>query len=439
MSIELFTLLMFGSFFLLLAVGVPLAWSCLGVAAVFGLILKGTPIFQLLLFRTYDMMLNINMAAIPLFIFMAILLRHSGVANDLYDAIYTWLGSLRGGLAITSVLVCTIVAAMVGVGAAGITIMGIIALPVMLQYKYDKGIALGSILAGGTLGLMIPPSIMFIVYGVNAGESIGKLFMGGIGPGLLLSVLYSLYIGIRAYMQPKLCPAIPKEEGVTVSFLAKLALLRSLVLPSLLILIVLGSIYLGFATPGEAAGIGAMGALIITASRRKLSWSNLKESAYVTLSITGMVFWIIFGAYAFIGVYTIAGGSDFVRGIIAGLPFGPWGILMTMMFILVIMGMFFDLTGIIILTVPIFVPLIKELGFDPLWFGVLFNITLQIAFISPPFGYGMFVLKAVTPSDITMTDIYKSVLPFIGLQIVGLALSMVFPQIIMWLPNRMIR
>lgn len=439
MSIELFTLLMFGSFFLLLAVGVPLSWSCLGIAAVFGLILKGTPIFQLLLFRTYDMMLSFNMAAIPLFIFMAVLLRYSGVANDLYDAIYIWLGSFRGGLAITSVLVCTIVAAMVGVGVAGITIMGIIALPAMLQHKYDKGIALGSICAGGTLGLMIPPSIMFIIYGVNAGESIGKLFMGGIGPGLVLSALYCLYIGIRASLQPRLCPAMPEEERVAVSLLAKLSLFRSLILPCLLILIVLGSIYLGWATPGEAAGIGAFGALVIVITRRRLTWSNLKESVYSTLSITGMIFWIVFGAYAFIGVYTLAGGSDFIRELIAGLPFGPWGILMILIFILIIMGMVFDLTGIIILTVPIFVPLIKELGFDPLWFGVLFNITLQIAFISPPFGYGMFCLKAVTPPEITMTDIYKAVIPFILLQVIGLSLCMLFPQIIMWLPNQMIR
>lgn len=438
MSIELFTLLMFGSFFLLLAVGLPLSWSCLGVAAVFGLILKGPVIFQLLLFRTYDMMLNFNMAAIPLFIFMANLLRYSGVADDLYDAVYNWLGPIRGGLAITSVLVCTIMAAMVGVGAAGITIMGIIALPAMLRHKYNKGIALGSICAGGTLGLMIPPSIMFIIYGVNAGESIGKLFMGGIGPGLLLSGLYIAYIGIRSYLNPRLCPAMPEEERA-IGWLAKLSLFKSLILPALLILLVLGSIYLGWATPGEAAGIGAMGALIIAASRRKLTWSNLKESVYSTLNITGMVFWIIFGAYAFIGVYTVAGGSEFIRELIAGLPFGPWGILIILMLILILMGMVFDVTGLIVLTVPIFVPLIKQLGFDPLWFGVLFNINLQIAFISPPFGYGMFCLKAVIPPEITMTDIYKSVIPFILLQIVGLGLCMIYPQIIMWLPGQMIR
>ena len=437
MSIELLTLLMFGSFFVLLALGIPLAWVTLTLGLIFGFILQGDTILIFFAYRTWDIMNGFSFIAIPLFVFMANMLRYSGIADDLFDALYQWMGPVRGGLAMATILVCTILAAMVGTAGAGITIMGLIALPAMLQRKYDKSIVLGSITAGGGLGIMIPPSIMFIIYGIYAGESIGQLFMGGIGPGLTLAALYVIYIGIRSYLNPKLAPALAKEERLPL--VRKLALTRTLVLPILLILGVLGSIYMGLATPGEAAGVGAAGAMLCTAVRGRLTWQNLKNALYGTMKTIGLVMWIVFGAYAFIGVYNLAGGADFVGGLMAALPLGRWGILILIMFILVLLGMVLDVTGIVILAVPIFVPVIKALGFDSLWFGVLFNVNLQIAFLSPPFGYGMFYLKAVTPPEITMTDFYHAVWPFIILQIIGLGICMAFPEIILWLPNMMIR
>ena len=427
---------MFGSFFLLLAIGVPLAWATLTLGLIFGYILQGNTIFIFFAYRTWDIMNSFSFIAIPLFVFMANMLRYSGIADDLFDALYQWMGPVRGGLAMATVLVCTILAAMVGTAGAGITIMGLIALPAMLQRKYDKSIVLGSVTAGGGLGIMIPPSIMFIIYGVYSAESIGQLFMGGIGPGLLLSALYVIYIGIRSFLNPKLAPALAKEERLPI--LKKLALTRTLILPVLLIMGVLGSIYFGLATPGEAAGVGAAGAILCTAVRGRLTWQNVKAALYGTMKTIGLIMWIVFGAYAFIGIYTLAGGADFIGGLLAALPLGPWGILIVIMFILILLGMVLDVTGIVILAVPIFVPVIKVLGFDSLWFGVLFNINLQIAFLSPPFGYGMFYLKAVTPPEITMTDFYHAVWPFIILQIIGLAICMAVPEIILWLPKMMI-
>lgn len=439
MSIELITLLMFGSFFILLAIGVPLAWVTLALAVSFALILEGpSSAFIFITHRTWDLMMSFSLIAIPLFIFMANMLHYSNIADDLYDAVYKWMGPLRGGLAIATVAVCTVLAAMVGTVGAGTTIMGLVALPAMLKRGYNKTIALGSIVAGGTLGIMIPPSVMFILYGVTSGESIGKLFFGGVGPGLLLSAMYIAFIAIRSYLDPSVGPPLPKEER-NLTFMQKVSLSKTLILPTLLIIGVLGSIYLGLATPGEAAGVGAAGAIICTAVRGRLTFTNLKQSLYGSLKTVGLIMWIGFGAYAMVGVYTLAGGSEFISKWIVGLPFGPWGILIVIQLILIVLGMVLDVVGIVFLCVPIFVPVARALGFDLLWFGLLFNINLQIAFLSPPFGYAMFYLKGVSPPEITMTDIYRCVWPFMGLQLLGLVLVMVFPQIAVWLPNNMIK
>ena len=437
MSIELITILMFGAFFMLLAVGLPLAWTTLTLAVIFGFLLQGDAIFQYATFLTWKMMNSFSLIAIPLFVFMANMLRFSGIADDLFEALHHWLGALRGSLASATVLVCTVLAAMVGTAGAGTTIMGLIALPAMLKRGYDKTISLGSIVAGGALGVMIPPSIMFIIYGLSSGQSIGKLFIGGIGPGLVLAGLYITYISVRSFLNPKLAPALPKEERV--SWQKKFFFLRTLILPIILILSVLGSIYLGLATPSEAAGIGAAGALIVTAVRRRLSWKNLKLATFSTLRTVGLIMWIAIGAYTFIGVYTLAGGAEYIGDLLAGLPLGRWGIMIIIQLILIMLGMVLDVIGIVLLCVPIFNPIIIALGFNPLWFGIIFNINLQIGYLSPPFGYGMFYLKAVTPPEITMTDLYRAVWPFMIMQLIGLIIVMAFPPIATWLPGQMIR
>lgn len=436
MSPLLLTVIMFGLFFLFLALGVPIAWGTLTLAIALGLVLEGSSIWGFVIYRTWNMMSSYSMIAIPLFVFMASMLSYSGIADDLYNALYIWMGPLRGGLALGTVSVCTILAAMVGTAGAGTTIMGLVALPAMLKRGYNKTIALGCIVAGGALGVMIPPSIMFVVYGVNSGISVGKLFMSGVFPGLLLAGLYMTYIGIRCYLNPSLGPALPKEER-TLNLAQKFGLLRTLILPAVLILAVLGSIYLGLATPGEAAGVGAAGAIICTAVRRQLTWRNVQDALYGTIKTVGLIMWIVFGAYAFIGVYTLEGGADFVSGILAAMPLGRWGIFIVMQLIILILGMVLDIIGIVILLVPIFSPIVTSLGFDPLWFGLTFNVNLQIAYLSPPFGYGMFYLKGVSPPEVSMGDIYRSVWPFIGLQLIGLVLVSVFPQIALWLPSLM--
>ena len=436
MSIEWLTILMFGSMLLFLALGFPFAWVTGGLGVIFGFFLFGPNTFQLYILRIWDLMMNFGFVAIPLFVFMANVLRYAGIADDLYEAVYHWLGGLRGGLAMTTVAVCTVMAAMLGTAGGGIAIMGLIALPAMLQRKYNKGIALGSILAGGTLGVMIPPSIQFVLYGMFAGQSVGRLFIGGIGPGLVLSGLYITYIGVRSYLQRDLAPALPKEMR-SVSLRQHFGYVRALILPIILILIVLGTIYGGVATPGEAAGIGAVGAMLSAGVRRRLNWGNLKAAVYATLRTTSTILWISFGAITFVATYQLAGGDAFMANIITGLELGPWLTLIGIQIILIIMGMFLDLISILVLTVPIIVPIITSLGFNPLWFGVLYNINMQIAYISPPFGYSLFYLKGVAPPEINTGDIYRSVWPFIILQIIGLALSMVFPQIILWLPSLM--
>lgn len=471
MSAELVLLLMVVSFFVLLAIGVPLAWSMFGVGLLFGFIEFGPAVFSLTLARFGDITGSFSLIAIPLFVFMANMLSVSGIAGELFEAIHRWMGGIRGGLAMASVVTCTVLAAMVGTGGAGIVIMGLIALPAMMALGYNRHMAMGSIVAGGSLGLMIPPSVMFILYGMFSGQSIGALFIGGIGPGLLLAVLYVLYIGIRSYLQPHLAP-VPGEvvavgagagegtassgggsaghsgsgddagSGAVVeqhddSFWDKVKLLKSLALPIALVLVVLGSIYLGIASVGEASGIGAAGSILAAGVRGRLNLNTLKQALYGTMRTVGVVMWITLGAVTFVGVITRVGGARVIEGWLVDLPFGPWGVLITIMLILLLLGMVIDVIGLVVLTVPIFAPIVAGLGFDPLWFGILFNMNLQLAFLSPPFGYGMFYLKSVAPKDVTTADLYRSVFPFLLLQLLALAIVMMFPEIVSWLPAQM--
>ncbi len=438
MSPGLITLLMFGSFFLLLLLGVPLAWTTAFLGVIFGYVLWGPSSLNMVVLRIYDVMVSFSLIAIPLFVFMGNMLQKSGIADDLFKAIHAWLGRVNGGLAAATIVLCTVLAAMIGTVGADVTITGLIALPFMLTHGYDRKMALGAIAAGGALGVLIPPSIMFIIYGVTTGQSIGKLFMGGVGPGLLFGALYIGYILIKCRLNPEAGPPASDEE-VGLPLAEKLLLLKSLILPILLIAGVMGAIFGGVATPGEASGVGALGAMVCALLRGKLTWPNIKESLFATMKTVGLIMWIVFGAMVFIATYTLAGGSDFVIETLPILPLGPWGVLILIQLILLLLGMVLDIIGITVLLAPMFVPVIKELGFDPLWFGVLFNLNLQIAYLSPPFGYSMFYLKAVAPPDVTMTELYGSVWPYLLLQIVGMILCMVFPSIITWLPGMMIR
>lgn len=439
MSIEVITLLMFGAMFLLLAFGLPLAFTLGCVSLIFAFFLWGPESLHLLASRTIGVMFNYVLIAVPLFMFMASILEVGGLADDLYEAIYVWTGAMRGGLAIGTIIICTAIAAMSGVSAAGVLAMGVLALPAMLERKYDKGIALGSIAAGGALGQLIPPSLLMILYGAVSGVSVGKLFMGGVFPGLLLATLFILYIGIRSLIQKELCPSMPETQRMKITLKEKVARIKSILFPSVLIIAVLGSIFTGIATPTEAAGVGALGSLVGAVMNRRLSWESLKRACFSTLKTTSMCMWIIIGSNMFVSVYFAFGGDDFIKATLGILGYNRWIVIICMQIILIILGAFMDTTGIVMLCTPLFIPIIKELNFDPIWFGVLFIVNLEMAYLTPPFGYNLFYLKAVAPENISMTDIYRSIWPFVVLQLTGLVLCMLFPQIILMLPNLLIK
>jgi len=449
------TVIMFGSLAALLMAGLPLAFVTGGLGCIFLFVFGSASELNILPSRIFPYMTDYQLSAIPLFIFMAAMLERAGLIEELFDVIYRVLGGLRGGLAASTIISSTILAAMVGVIGAAEVAMGILALPAMLKRKYDPQLACGSILAGGTLGILIPPSILAILFAVVAQQSVGDLFIGAVLPGLILSGLYILYVTARSYINPAVGPALPLAERV--SLREKVRLLRGIITPILLIVLVLGVIFTGVATPVEAAGIGTFGAVFVAAMHRRLSWTAVREAAVTTLRASAMVLWIIFGASIFVGFYILNGGQKFVADTLIATGFGPYGILLIMMLILIVLGMFLDWVGILLLAVPIFVPVMLHLQFDgllgfagptagitdpakareamQLWFGVVYMVNMQMSFLSPPFGYALFYLKSVAPPEITMGIIFKSALPFLVLQAFGLAICIIFPQIILWLPS----
>ena len=433
MSILATTILLVILLLVLLMLGLPVAFAMGGSAVIFGLITIGVPSFQLMASAVLDSIRTIILIAIPLFIFMGNILQISGIADDLYQAAHKWIGELRGGLAVGTVLICTVFAACTGVSGAATVTMGLIALPSMLKRGYSKGISLGSVMAGGALGQLIPPSLMFILYGFMARESVGRLFAGGILPGLILSSLFTTYILIRCGLRPNLGPSLPREERA--SWKEKFVSLRSVVLPILLVIAVLGSIFSGFATPTEAAAVGSFGAILCALIYRRLTWSNMKQAFYQTLSLSAMVMWIVIGAIAFTSVFAKAGGTTLIQDVLLGLEMHPLLIVAVMQLTLMVLGCFMDPSGIILLCTPIYIPVITALGFSPVWFGVLFVLNMEMAFLTPPYGINLFYIRGVAPSEVSMADIYLAALPFVAVQATGLILILLFPQLALWIPN----
>ncbi len=433
LSIEWITILMFGSMLILMFLGLPIAFSTGSVGVIFTALLMGPDAIAIIPTRMFGLMNNYLLGAIPLFIVMACILERAGLISDIYNMIHQWLGWLKGGVASATVVACTLIACMVGIIGASEVTMGVIALPEMLRRKYNKYIALGSILAGGTLGILIPPSIMLIIYGMIDQVSVGQLYAGAFMPGLMLAGIFIIYITVVAYIKPETGPPIPKEERATWS--EKFNLLFPIIPSAILIFLVLGTIILGIAAPTEAAGVGALGALLISLSRRTLTWKNTVSACLQTMNTTAMVLWIMFGANIFVALYVMVGGGDFVQEMLLGSGLGKWGVLISMQIMLVILGAFMDWVGIFMLCIPLFGPIIRQLGFDPIWFGVLVAVNMQLSFLTPPFGYALFFLKGVAPPEITTKDVWLGAIPFVGLQFIGLVLCMVFPEIILWLPN----
>jgi len=427
------------SMFVLLMAGLPFAFVSGAIACVVALVLWGPDALGVMVSRVFDITTGWVYVAAPMFILMAQVLQKSGVTEDLFQTIYVWMGPLRGGLAITTITAGAIIAAMTGIIGTGIVTLGIIALPAMLSRGYNKSIACGSTMVAGGLGTLIPPSIVFIMYGASAGVSVGKLFIGGVMPGLLLAAAYIAYVSARCLMKPSLAPALPKEERDAITWHEKLVSLRSVVLPIFLIVAVLGSIYGGYATPTEAAGVGCAGAFLCAGVKGRLNLGLLRTSLVSTVEVTCMMLWLAFGALGLVSVYIMAGGGKFVTTAVLGLPFGALGTVIVMQIVLILLGMVLDWLGILFLTMPIFVPIVVALGFDPVWFGVLFCMNMQIAYLSPPFGQGMFYLKGVAPPGVELPDIIRSVWPFMAIQALCLVIVMLAPQIALWLPETMIR
>ncbi|MBL1273267.1 MAG: tripartite ATP-independent transporter DctM subunit [Marinobacter maritimus] len=433
MSIEILTLLFFGSLLFFLLLGLPLAFVLGGVSVIFLYFTWGFDSFYMVASQIWGTMGSFTLVAIPLFVFMAMVLERTGVARDLYRMMHLWFGGLRGGLAIGTLVICAVFAAMVGISGAAVVAMGTIALPSMLERGYDRKMALGVINTGGGWGILIPPSILMILYALITGVSVGQMFAAGIMPGVLLMVMTVLYILIRSTLQPHLAPALPPEERGT--WPEKLRALRAVLLPIGVVFMVLGSIIGGITTPTEAAAMGVLGSLISAAVYRQLKWSILQEAAIRTFKLTGMIMWILFAAHAFSAAYQSMGAQELIEGMMQHIPGGPWGIIVAMMVIIFFLAMVLDPVGIMLITLPVFMPIVKSLGFDPIWFGILFVINMEIGYKTPPFGFNLFYLKGVVPPGITMKDIYTSVVPFVIIEIIAIGIIMVFPEIATWLPG----
>jgi len=434
------TIAMMGGLLTAVLLGFPLAFSLGGIAVTVGMLAWGPDVVGVLYNRLYGMLSNYTILAAPLFIGMGLMIERSGIAERLFSALYLWLGGFRGGLAVATILLGTALAACVGIIAASVITLGLIALPAMLERGYAKDLATGSVCAGGTLGILIPPSVMLVFYGPTAAVSVGQLFMGAIVPGLLLSGLYITYISIRSLVSPRVAPPMPLADR-QVSLAHKTWLLLTSALPIVaLIVAVLGVIFLGIATPTEAAAVGLTATLLIAAVYRRLTMSVINAVTREAMIVTGMALFLGSSAAMFTGVFLGLGCGDVVSQFILSAPFGRWGAFFVIMFIVFILGMFIDWIGIIFVVVPLATPIGLELGFDKLWFAMMIIINLQMSFLTPPFAYAIFFLKGVCRPEwqVELSDIMKGVVPFVIIIILAIVLCIAFPSIITWLPGKMI-
>lgn len=409
----------------LISIGVPLGFASGFMGAVVIFLNIGEHALGLLLSRYYSLVVTYSFLSVPLFIFMASLLERSGIARDLYDALNAWLRKTRGGVGVVTAIMATIMAAMSGIIGGEIVLLGLIALPQMLRLKYDQDMSIGIICASGSLGTMIPPSIVLIIYGLTTETSITMLFQEAIVPGLMISALIITYILVRTRLQPHLAP-LSDEPALT--FKEKMSYLPGLLPPIGIVVIVLGSIYSGITGITEAAGMGVVATLIIIFFRKELTWFLFRDALVRTFKATGTILTITFGATTLAGAYSLAGGPTYVAEMILGYDLKPMYLIFMMQIMFLILGAFMDWVGIVLLAMPVFLPIVLALGFDPIWFGILFCVNMQVSFLSPPFGPAAFYLKSVTPPHISLTDIFRGFGPFIVIQLIVLACVMFYPE-----------
>ncbi|WP_430462344.1 TRAP transporter large permease [Thalassolituus sp. LLYu03] len=421
-------IIMFFVALLMLLVGFPVAFTFGGVALIFGVLAEGPDIFAFMPFRIQSIMENVTMMAVPLFIFMGIVLQKTRLAEQLLEAMGKLFGGVRGGLAISTVLVGALLAASTGVVGASVVAMGLISLPVMLKYNYDKSLACGTICASGTLGQIIPPSIILIILGDVLGIPVGDLFQAALAPGLVLIGCYVVYILIYSWLKPESAPALPMDDDVEHRHQMYMRALKAIIPPLALILVVLGSIFAGVATPTESSALGGVGALVLAVLYRQFSWNMVYESAQETVKITAMVFAILLGATAFSMAFSYTGGDYIVEEILSDMPGGQMGFLILSMVAIMILGFFIDFVEISFIIVPILAPVANALGIAPLWFAILIAMNLQTSFLTPPFGFSLFYLKGVAPANVRTIDIYRGVVPFIIMQAAVVISLMVVPE-----------
>ena len=433
-----------GLLLVLMMTGMPLGIVTMIVSVLVALVFFGSNGLYLVSTNAFGLLEKYPLVAVPLFVLMASILEKAGIAEDLFDAMSIFAGGLRGGVAVQTVAVAVILAAMSGVMGGEIVMLGLVALPQMIRLGYNKRLAVGVICASGSLATLIPPSIIMIVYGLSAQVSIGDLFTAGFIPGLMLASFYAGYVLIRCHFNHSLAPTGAEVAAITgdTKTLSKHRVF-AVIMCILLIAMVMGSIYAGIASVTEAAGVGVVGSIIVALIRNQFNWKMLQEALAGTMSTVGTIIWLIIGAVAFVGIYNLIGGADFMRSLFTGLGLPAIGVILVMMGILVILGTFMEWIAIVFITVPVFAPVVvdmaPELGLEPewaaVWFGILFVMNIQIYFLSPPFGPACFWLKSVAPPDISLQDIFIAVLPFIALQIIGLVLVVTFPDIALWLPK----
>ena len=425
MDIGTLSLIVIFGLLLLIAIGVPLGFASGFMAAVIVFVNIGEHAMGILLSRYYSLVVTYSFLSVPLFIFMASLLERSNIARDLYDALNAWLRKTRGGVGVVTAIMATIMAAMSGIIGGEIVLLGLIALPQMLRLKYDQDMSIGIICASGSLGTMIPPSIVLIIYGLTTQTSITMLFQEAIVPGLMISGLIITYILVRTRLQPHLAP-LSDEPSLTLK--EKMSYLPGLLPPIGIVIIVLGSIYSGITGITEAAGMGVVATLIIIFFRRELTWFLFKDALVRTFKASGTILTITFGATTLAGAYSLAGGPTYVAETILAYDLKPMYLIFMMQIMFLILGAFMDWVGIVLLAMPVFLPIVLALGFDPIWFGILFCVNMQVSFLSPPFGPAAFYLKSVTPPHISLTDIFRGFGPFIVIQLIVLACVMFFPE-----------
>jgi len=435
MSYELIALLIFVSMMVMLLTGQRIFGAIGGVATVFALLLWGEGAEGMPFHASFILLNWYPLLTLPLFIYMGYMFSESGIASDLYNMFHVWMGPINGGLAIGTIGLMTAVAAMNGLSVAGMAIGASLALPEMLKRKYDKVMVSGVIQAGSSLGIMIPPSVVLVLYGMIARQPVGHLWMAGVFPGLLLAALFIVYIYIRCKLNPSLGPALSAEER-QMSWAQKFRLLRAGIIPLIIMFSMTGMFLMGITSLVECSAAGAAATTLAALIKGRLNRRVIEDTLRNTLSVSCMFMWVILAALAFSAVFDGLGAVHAIESLfIERWQLSPWGIIIMMQFTYLLMGMFLDDTAMLIIVAPLYVPLVIRLGFDPIWYGVLYTITCQIAYLTPPFGYNLFLLKAMAPKEVSLGDIYRSIIPFVLVMCVGLALVMLFPQIALWLPH----